>query len=62
MRAALGTINLVQVLEGELELRSQTFNPFPKAAFREWRQFVEEWLNNSRVDEDHQDLEREPGC
>jgi len=59
VRAALGTINLVQVLERELELRSQTFNPFPKAAFREWRQFVEEWLNNSRVDEDHQDLERE---
>ena len=64
MRAALGTIDFIQMLEGEFELRSQTFNPFTKVPFRKWRQLVEEWLDDSRVDKDHQDLEGEPerGC
>jgi len=61
MGAALGTIDLIQVLEGELQLGSQTFNLAPKAALREWCQLVEEWLNDGRVDKDHQDLEGEPG-
>ena len=61
MRAALGTVDLIQVLEGELQLGSQAFNPGPKVAHRERRQLVEERLNDSRVDEDHQDLEGEPG-
>lgn len=60
MRAALGTVDFIQMLEGELELGSQTFDPFLKVAFREWGQLVEEWLDNGRVDKDHQDLEGEP--
>ena len=61
MRAALGAVDLIQMLKGELQLGSQTFYPFPELAIREWRQLVEEWLNDSRVDKDHQDLEGEPG-
>jgi hypothetical protein len=61
MRATLGTVNLVQMLKREVQLRGQTFNSFSKVAFLEWRQLVEEWLNDGRVDEDHQDLEGKPG-
>jgi hypothetical protein len=61
VRTALGTIDLIQMLEGELELGGQTFDPFSKVPFREWRQLVEERLNDSRVDKDHQDLEGKPG-
>jgi len=61
VRTALGTIDLIQMLEGKLELGGQTFDPFSKVPFRKWRQLVEEWLNDSRVDKDHQDLEGKPG-
>jgi len=61
VRAALGTVDLIQVLKGELQLGSQTLDPLSKIAFREWRQLVEERLNDSRVDKDHQNLEGEPG-
>jgi len=62
VRAALGTVDLIQVLKGEFQPGSQTLNPLSKVAFREWRQLVEEWLNDGRVDKDHQNLEGEPGC
>ena len=61
MRTALGTIDLVQMLKGKLELGGQIFDSFSEAPFRKWRQFVEEWLNDSRIDKDHQDLEGKPG-
>lgn len=62
MRAALGTVDLIQMLKGELELGSQIFDPFSKVALGKWRQLVEEWLDDSRVDQDHQNLEGKPGC
>jgi len=57
MRAALGTVDLIQMLEREVQLRSKAFDPFSKVAFGERRQLIKEWLNDSRVDEDHQNLE-----
>ena len=61
MRTALGTIDLIQVLKGELELGGQTFDPCSKVPLRKWRQLVEKRLNDGRVDKDHQDLEGKPG-
>lgn len=50
MRTALGAIDLIQMLKGELELGSQTFDPFSKVALGERRQLIEERLDDSRVD------------
>lgn len=61
MRTALGTIDLIQVLKGELELGGQTFDPCSKVPFGKRRQLVEKRLNDSRIDKDHQNLEGKPG-
>lgn len=34
MRAALGTVDLIQMLQRETQLRSQTLSSFPKLALR----------------------------
>lgn len=60
MGAALGTVDLIQMFEWEPQLRSKALDSLSKVAFRERRQFIEEWLNDSRVDKDHQNLEGEP--
>lgn len=57
MGAALGAVDLVEMLEREAQPRGKAFDSFPEVAFRERRQLVEQWLNNSRVDKDHQNLE-----
>ena len=62
VRAALGAIDFIQMRKREVQTGSQAFDPFPKVAFWERRQFVKEWLNDGRVEENHQDLEGEPGC
>lgn len=53
MRTTFGTIDLIQMFEREVQLRGKTFDSFPKVAFRERRQLVEEWLDDSRIDKDH---------
>lgn len=60
MGAALGTVDFIQMLEREVQLRGKAFDSFLKGAFGEWGQLVEERLNHSRIDKDHQNLEGEP--
>ena len=58
--AALRAVNLVQVLERELEPRCERFNAGAQFTLREWRQLVEQRLNNRRVQDDHRQLEDQP--
>ena len=60
MGAALRTVDFIQMLEREVQLRSEALDSFLKVAFREWRQLVEERLDDGRIDKDHQNLEGEP--
>ena len=61
MRATLGAVDLIQMLQGELELCRKRFSPRAQLAFSEGREFVEERLNHSWVYDNHYDLECQPG-
>ena len=60
MRAAFRPIDLVQVLQGELEFRRQAFDSGTKISRSQWGEFVEHGLDDGRVDDDHDELERDP--
>jgi hypothetical protein len=60
VRAALRTVNLVEVLEWEVQFCSKGFNPGSEVALGQGRKLVEEWLNESGVDHDHDHLEHKP--
>ena len=57
MRATLRTINLVEVLEGELKPGRQGLDPRTKFALLQGRKLVEEGLDNGRIDYNHRELE-----
>ena len=59
MRRALRAIDLVQVLEGELELRCETFDARFQLSSLEGRKLIEERLDEGREDYDHEHLETE---
>jgi hypothetical protein len=49
MRTTLGTVDLIQMLQGELEFRCEGFSPCAQFARWERRELVEEWLYHSWV-------------
>ena len=58
--AALGAVDLVQVLERELELGSQVFDSGAEVTLSQGRELVEEGLDHGGVEDDHDKLERDP--
>ena len=60
MGAALGAVDLVQVLERELELGSQVFDSGAEVTLCQGRELVEEGLDHGGVEYDHDKLERDP--
>lgn len=57
--AALGAVDLVEVGEGELELAGESFDAGTQLAIRERGELVKEWLDDHRVNDDHDQLEGE---
>ena len=57
MRAPLRTVDLVQMGQGELETGCQTLDTRPKFTGFKRRELVEQRLNNSRIQNDHDELE-----
>jgi len=60
VRAALGPVDLVQMLQGELEFRRQRFDSGAEISRSQRRKLVEHGLDDGRVDDDHDELERDP--
>ena len=60
MRAAFRPIDFVQVLQWKLEFRRQTFDSGAKISRGQWREFVDHGPDDGRVDNDHDELERDP--
>ena len=59
--AALRAVDLVQVFERELELRRESLDASAEVTLSEWRELVEERLDDRRVENDHGHLEDQPG-
>lgn len=57
MRATFGTVNLIKVLQRELQSAGKRLDPIPKFSFGKRRKFVKEGLNDSGVQNNHDDLE-----
>jgi hypothetical protein len=53
MRATLGTVDLIEVFQWELEFRCECLDTSAEFALRERREFVEKRLNYCRVNDDH---------
>lgn len=53
---ALTSIDNVELLEGELELRGQSLNTGLQLAWLQRRKLVEQWEDGDRVDSNHEDL------
>lgn len=62
MRAALASINLVEVLEREVEFRGECLCPGTEITIFERRQLVEERLDDGWVEQDHDELEADHEC
>ena len=58
--AAFGPIDFVQVLQWKLEFRHQSFDSGAKVSWGQWGEFVEHGQDGSRVDDDRDELERDP--
>lgn len=60
VRAAFRAVDLVQVLQRKLELGCQTLYSIPQVTSRQGRELVEHRLDDSRVDNHHDELECDP--
>ena len=60
MRAAFGPIDFIQVFQRELEFRRQRFDSGAKISRRQRGELVEYGLDDGRVDDDEDELERDP--
>jgi len=58
--AALGAVDLVQVLERELELGSQVFDSGAEVTRGQGGELVKEGLNHGGIEDDHDKLEGDP--
>jgi hypothetical protein len=61
VRASFRSIDLIKMFEGKFELRRQGFDSVTQVTFGERRQFVEEWLDNGRIENDQGHLEDQSG-
>ncbi len=61
MRTTLRTVDLVEMFKRELQLRREQLDTSAELAFWERREFVEERLNYCWVENNHRNLEENPG-
>lgn len=61
MRATLRPVNLVQVLQRELQLGRERLDAVAQFTLGQGRKLVEQGLDDRGIDDDHDDLERQPG-
>lgn len=60
VRATLGAVDLVQVLEGEAQFARKVLDACAKLAIRKRGNLVEEWLDDGRVYDHNGELEGDP--
>ena len=61
MRATLRTVDLIEVFKRELQPRRELLDTSAELAFWEGREFVEERLYYCWIEDNHRDLEDNPG-